>query len=413
VTGAQEAIVKSVRAKAVIGAGYGDEGKGLVTDMLAATMPRSVVVRSNGGAQAGHTVVAPGGTRHVFHHIGSGALAGAPSHLSAHFVAHPMLLLDEWKQLADLGANVQISSDPRAIVTTPFDMMINQALEMARGTARHGSCGLGFGETVERNLRPEFTIRTRDLYRSDLTAKLRSIWRDWLPQRLQQLGLAALPESMTDSLDMECIIDRFAADCEAYLERVTLWPDSRIVEKGEVIFEGAQGLMIDQDYGVFPHVTRSNTGLKNMLTIAAEAGITELDAVYVTRCYATRHGAGPLAHETERLDGIAVYDPTNAPNDWQGTLRLAPLDTDTLREAIRHDLQFANAGISVNASLAVTCLDQAEGSFSVGVSDWIRRCVPEEAGNGIAGSVGLPLFGESWGPCRDTFRASQPQKLAA
>lgn len=405
--------MKFIRAQAVIGAGHGDEGKGLVTDILAASSSGSVVVRSNGGAQAGHTVVAANGARHVFHHIGSGALAGAPTHLGARFVAHPMLLLDEWQALRDLGASVEISSDPRAIVTTPFDMMVNQALETARGAARHGSCGLGFGETIERNLGPEFSLRTGDLHRRDLAARLRGIWRDWLPRRLARLGMAALPDVMTQDLDSECIIERFIADCCAYLDRVALWPDSRIAEKGAVVFEGAQGLMLDQEYGAFPHVTRSNTGLRNMLSIAEEAGITEIDAVYVTRCYATRHGAGPLAHETDSLDGIVVDDPTNAPNDWQGTLRFAPLDSDILRAAIDHDLRLAGSGPTVNAGVAVTCLDQAEGNLSIRAGDAVRRCTPKEAGGCIARDVGLPLLGEGWGPCRDAFRTFRPQKLAA
>ena len=400
--------MKAIQAKAIIGAGYGDEGKGLLTDLMAAATADSVIVRSNGGAQAGHTVVTPDTKRHVFHHVGSGALAGAPTHLSAHFVAHPMMLLGEWQVLRGLGANVIISSDPRAIVTTPFDVMINQALEMSRGGARHGSCGLGFGETIERNLRPGFAIRTVDLFRPDLTARLHRIWSEWLPERLGQLGIAALPGSIADGLDVDSVIARFRMDCEAYLDRVTLWPDSRIAEKGQVIFEAAQGLMLDQTYGAFPHVTRSNTGLRNMLSIAAEAGIDGIDATYATRCYATRHGAGPFPHEVGSLDGIAVEDPTNAPNAWQGTLRLAPLDTAVLGEAIAHDLRLAmEAGPTVRASIAVTCLDQAKAPLAVRDGDTIRRPDPEEAARSIAEDVGLPLFGENWGPCRGHFRVSQ------
>ncbi|MEJ2125462.1 MAG: adenylosuccinate synthetase, partial [Alphaproteobacteria bacterium] len=134
-------------AKAVIGAAYGDEGKGLITDALVASCgAAATVVRFNGGAQAGHTVTLPDGRRHVFHHIGSGTLAGAPTFLSRFFVANPILLATEIANLAAMGFTPSIAIDPDAPVTTPFDMMINQFAETARGSGRHGSCGLGFGE---------------------------------------------------------------------------------------------------------------------------------------------------------------------------------------------------------------------------------------------------------------------------
>ena len=394
----------STRAQAVIGALYGDEGKGLMVDRLAAATPRAVVVRSNGGAQAGHTVVDPAGRRHVFHHIGSGSFAGAATHFSRFFVAHPMLLLDELAALGQLGVKPEISSDPRAPVTTPFDVIINQALELARGAARHGSCGLGFGETIERNLHPDFALSTKDLFLPDLHARLVSIRDAWVPIRLAALGITALPAELATALADDTTIARFEADCAAYLDCVTLWPDRRLCERGAVIFEAAQGLGLDQDCGAFPHVTRSNTGLANMLAIAAEAGITELEATYATRCYTTRHGAGPLKGETPTLPGVNVVDPTNAPNEWQGCLRLAPLDLGLLREAITRDLTVDRNGTTVRAGLAVTCLDQAEDGFAVTDCEEMIRLDPAKAASEIAGLVGLPLWAESWGPSRGDVR---------
>jgi len=395
----------SRKAQAVIGAGYGDEGKGLLTDRLASATADVVIVRSNGGAQAGHTVVAPDGRRHVFHHFGSGALAGAPTHLSAFFVAHPMFFIGERQALKSLGAALAVSADSRAIVTTPFDMMINQALELSRGTGRHGSCGLGFGEAIERCLRPDHAIRTGDLFQPDLAGRLWRIWTDWVPQRLGALGLDRLPDDIMRHIDIETVIGRFLLDCEAYLDHVILRPDSRLGEKGQVIFEGAQGLLLDQDYGAFPHVTRSNTGLRNMLSIAREAGIDGIDAHYVTRCYVTRHGAGPLAHEAGCLAGVDIVDPTNAPNAWQGTLRLAPLDLAVLRAAIAQDLQSAGStAIVVAPDLTVTCLDQAGSGFALLDEGGQMTVDPQDAGRRIAGGADLPLLGESWGADRTYFR---------
>lgn len=390
----------TIRAQAVIGAAYGDEGKGLMVDRLAAATQNAVVVRSNGGAQAGHTVVSPNGQRHVFHHVGSGTFAGAATHFSRFFVAHPMLLLDELTALAKLGYRPRLTSDPDVFVTTPYDVIINQAVEMARGTARHGSCGLGFGETIERNLRPEFTLTMRDLFRPDLKARLIAIRDQWLPQRLETLGLTTLPDELAAALKAEATLRRFVEDCEATLDHVSLWPDRRLAQLGPVIFEAAQGLLLDQDFGTFPHVTRSNTGLANMLAITTEAGIDTLDVTYATRIYTTRHGAGPLKGETQTLENIRVVDPTNAPNDWQGTLRLAPLDLDALRVAIAHDLALPRKGTTVHAGLAVTCLDQAQGEFIVMDGDQVRRLDPADAAYEIAQRTGLPLVAESWGPGR-------------
>lgn len=399
--------MKKLTAQAVIGAGYGDEGKGRVTDWLAAQAPGAVVVRSNGGAQAGHTVVTPAGARHVFHHFGAGALAGAATHLSRCFVAHPMLFAAERATLAALGGRLDVTSDPRAPVTTPFDVLINQIVEAHRGTARHGSCGLGFGETIERNLVAEFATSLQTLFRPDLGMRLRHIRDHWVPTRLARLGIPMPTGRLADTLSDNAIITRFLDDCAAYTDHVQLWPDRRLGQLGPVIFEAAQGLLLDQDFGAFPYVTRSNTGLRNMLAIATEAGIDHIDAIYVTRSYLTRHGAGPLGGEVARVDGIAVDDPTNAPNDWQGTIRLAPLDLLQLQAAIAADLALAAGGtITVTAGLAVTCLDRATAAIPVRHGATLRRLAPATVATHIAAALSLPLFGAGWGPSRQDFRPS-------
>ena len=134
-------------AKVVIGANYGDEGKGMVTDWLCSRSSiKPLVVRFNGGAQAGHTVITPEGQRHVFGHIGSGSFLGCPTHLSRFFISNPILLLSE---LNEFGRNIEISVDPESIVTTPYDMVINQIALLNEGV--NTSCGVGINETVTRS----------------------------------------------------------------------------------------------------------------------------------------------------------------------------------------------------------------------------------------------------------------------
>ncbi len=349
-------------ARVVIGAQFGDEGKGRLTDEYAAqTGGDGIVARFNGGAQAGHTVVAPDGRRHVFSHIGSGALVGAATYLSRFFVANPLLFLKEWEMLATQGVTPAVYVDPASPVTTPYDMMINQIVERERGAGRHGSCGIGFGETLERNLDTRFALTVADLADpSALADRLDLIRRQYAPARLARLGFARASEPNAALFRSDAILEHYLADAGRFLN-ATITTDARAaIRDRPLIFEGAQGLLLDQDRGFFPHVTRSNTGLRNMLALAGELGLERLDVTYVSRAYLTRHGAGPLPHELPEKPCPGIVDATNVPNAYQGALRFAWLDLDLLAHAIQADLSDAAAypALTVDASLALTCLDQ-------------------------------------------------------
>mgnify|MGYP001193066267 CR=1 FL=1 len=388
---------KARTARAVIGAGYGDEGKGLMTDWLA-SQGADVVVRTNGGAQAGHTVE-NGGSRHVFHHFPSGSAAGVPGHLSRHFVSHPMLFGGERAELLAKGWSTRLTADPRGLVTTPWDMMVNQFIEVRRGNARHGSCGVGFGETIERSLRDRFLISVGDvLSGADVRGRLLAIRNDWVPERLKALGGGELSPEEASLVSDDGILEAYLADCEAFAASVTVLEDRAL--RGAVLFEGAQGLMLDQEYGSFPHVTRSYTGVRNMSEVAAEAGIGKIEALYATRAYVTRHGAGPLGHEGEPMDHVRIVDPTNAPNEWQGTIRAAPLDVDVLAAAIARDLAQARMGVKASASLAVTCVDQVHGSLLLWSGGKRERVPAEMLACRIGSLAGYGVEAVSRGPSR-------------
>ncbi|MCW3782480.1 adenylosuccinate synthetase [Defluviimonas salinarum] len=404
----------AILAHAIIGAGWGDEGKGLATDALAARLAgegREVtVVRSNGGAQAGHGVALADGRRHVFHHVGSGSFAGAASHLSRFFVAHPMMLGREIDALDALGARpTRITIDPRAIVTTPWDMAINQAVEMARGGARHGSCGLGFGEAIERH-ENGFALTAGDIRRPGLRSRLERIRDEWLPARLARLGLDAGASPLRDVLlGRTDLVAPFLADCACFAAAVDLLDDAALGRHGAVIFEGAQGLRLDMEFGEFPHVTRSHTGIRNMLAIAAEAGIGEIRPLYMTRAYATRHGAGPLPHELPeamaagRLPWAEVVDLTNAPNAWQGTLRFAPLDVTGLGAIIARDIALAQgSGIRVIPAVGLTCIDQIRGCARIVEAGREIEVTADALTTAVEAATGLPVRLLSKGPTRNT-----------
>src|SRR5215210_8082512 len=124
------------RAIVLVGLGYGDEGKGAWTDFLARTEPVHTVVRFNGGAQAGHNVVAPDGRHHTFAQFGSGTLVrGVNTHLSRFMLVNPLGLLREDAELRALGvtdALARLSIDREALVTTPFQVAANRLRELAR-----------------------------------------------------------------------------------------------------------------------------------------------------------------------------------------------------------------------------------------------------------------------------------------
>jgi adenylosuccinate synthase len=120
---------------------------------------------------------------------------------------------------------------------------------------------------------------------------------------------------------------------DAFQKGAALFADSihplGIRQCKDPVFEGAQGLLLDQNNKeFFPHVTRSNTGMKNVRILCAQAGIDKIDGYYVSRTYLTRHGAGPLPGENPAMN---FADETNLDHPYQGRLRFAPLDSDALR----------------------------------------------------------------------------------
>lgn len=343
---------------AVIGANYGDEGKGLMTDYLASRSGGdALVVRFNGGAQAGHTVVAPDGRRHVFSHFGAGTFAGSSSHLSQFFIVNPILFAKERELLRSIGVFPVISVDYRSFVTTPIDMFINQQVENRRGKSRFGSCGVGINETVTRSLRsPEFQIRISDLTKPVmLRKKLILLFQIWLPERLSAYKLDSTSQEIKRfAQSQDLLVDRFMQDAEDMLELAEVCFD--LPAHDQFIFEGAQGLMLDEfRIDQWPHVTRSNTGLTNVVYLASRLGLEKLDVTYVTRTYLTRHGAGPLAGECD----LTFPDDTNVPNQFQGTLRFAPLNWGEVNNSVSMDLAQARRVFpQISADMAVTCADQ-------------------------------------------------------
>ncbi|MGK5558009.1 adenylosuccinate synthetase [Actinomadura kijaniata] len=330
----------------VVDLGFGDAGKGTVVDWLCARGPEPVhaVVRFNGGAQAAHNVVLPDGRHHTFAQFGSGTFTpGVRTHLSRFVLVDPLALAAEADHLRSLGvadALDRLTVDRDALLTTPYHRAANRARETARGAARHGSCGMGVGETASYALSHADAPRAGDcLSPARLRGRLAAV-RDWY--------LSEFPggEPVPDVADCA---EAFAA----FGERVRVVGGEHLrtlLRSGNVVFEGAQGVLLDEWHGFHPYTTWSTTTFANAETLLSEAG-GEAARLGVVRTYATRHGPGPFVTEDPALTAD-LPDPHNGTGPWQGVFRVGHLDAVALRYALE-----VTGGVD---ALAVTHLDVAE-----------------------------------------------------
>ncbi len=347
---------------AVIGKNFGDEGKGLVTASLCSFARHPLIVRHNGGAQSGHTVENERtGTRFIHHQIGSGAEHGAPTLLAESF--HPDLYQLE-KEIASFrelfGFSPTVFAEPEAKITVIDDVLTNMALETARGARRHGSCGMGINACCERNA-AGFGMTVSEIAGSSATRtadRLRQIRREYVLPAAQALRLNGSNPYYAMLRDDSILLNYAEAICRAVdllsvVEAGSAW----LTRYDALIFETGQGLLLDMDYHEYaPHLTASKTGITESLRFLEKRGMMLNQAVYVTRPYVTRHGAGPLplACVRESLPGVQP-DRTNVGNPWQGHIRYARhRDPVSFLEPVLRDVRPAG----LLPSLAVTHLDE-------------------------------------------------------
>jgi len=352
-----------MRTIAVIGKNFGDEGKGYTCSRLASSLKKSLIIKHNGGGQAGHTVEDPEGKwRFIHHQIGAGAEYHVPTLFADSFMPDLFQLGKEVKEFTELfGFQSILYSEKNARVTTIDDVLLNMGAEFARGKNRHGSCGMGIEECVQRNA-AGYEITLEDIAtmsNPDLLHRLKHIRKEYTGKRAEILRIQA-PESSKDKkqsnlmnlstastssnpsnsttfsnfsnpyyemLNNETVLENFVEEVKQNVKLLTLVDADRKWLEGfqHLIFETGQGLLLDQDYEAYaPHLTSSKTGIHNPAIFLEKRGLSLDEAIYVTRPYVTRHGNGPLPCEVDRseLPGVGE-DLTNQPNEWQGTLRHA------------------------------------------------------------------------------------------
>ncbi|HRI66328.1 MAG TPA: adenylosuccinate synthetase [Polyangium sp.] len=348
------------RAWVVVDLGFGDAGKGTITDFLVRETRARLVVRFNGGAQAGHNVVTEDGRSHTFAQFGAGTFVPDTwTYLAEDVVVHPSALLVEARHLEERSfvqqplSRLAIAGNARII--TPFHQAANRVRELARGDAQHGTCGVGVGETVRDSLEHrDDVILARDLRgRTRLFRQLERVReRLWasLRDEIAVLGddhaeLAVFSDSDLIVRWMEFV--RPTCACVVDADWLTCWFRDK---PSDVVFEGAQGVLLDETYGFHPHTTWSDCTFRGADSILRHHGFSG-DALHigVMRTYMTRHGAGPFPTEDSELCE-KLPEIHNASAGWQGNFRRGHADLVLARYAVR-----ACGGLD---ALAITHLDR-------------------------------------------------------
>lgn len=319
-----------MRTIAVIGKNFGDEGKGYTCSRLASSLKNALIIKHNGGGQAGHTVEDPKGKwRFIHHQIGAGAEYHVPTLFADSFMPDLFQLGKEVKAFTELfGFRPILYSEKNVRVTTVEDVLLNMGAEVSRGKNRHGSCGMGIEECVQRNA-AGYGITLEELAgwsKQDLVDRLKQIRKEYTERRAKILRIYP-SNPYYEMLNNETVLENFVEEVKENVKLLKLVDADRkwLEEFHHLIFETGQGLLLDQDYETYaPHLTSSKTGIHNSTTFLEKRGLSLEEAIYVTRPYVTRHGNGPLPCEVDpsELPGVGE-DLTNQPNEWQGTLRYA------------------------------------------------------------------------------------------
>jgi len=341
------------RYASVLGLGFGDCGKGHFVDALTRLWQAHTVVRFNGGAQAGHNVVTPASANsparhHTFSQFGAGTLVpGVRTLLVDPVVVHPTALLVEAEALGNIGvidALARLMIDAQCRITTPFHQAASRLREQLRGAAAHGTCGVGVGETVRHALEhPGQILRYADLHQlspSVLVARLQTIREtlraEFVPQGPD--GTAGVVNPERQILQDETVAAQWLASARALARHCP--PVSfeqirrQLRQDGCVLFEGAQGVLLDEWRGFHPHTTWSSINTAAADGVAARFEIEPpLEHFGAMRTYLTRHGAGPLPTHDGRLDDL-LPEPHNHGDGWQGQFRRGHPDAVLLRYAL-------------------------------------------------------------------------------
>ena len=280
----------------VIGSQWGDEGKGKVIDFLTETA--DIVVRSQGGSNAGHTVIA-NGKKYVLHLVPSGILWDNKINVIGNgVVINPTSLVEEINYLLEKGVSItpeKLLISDRAHVVLPIHKEIDAAQEEALGDQKIGTTKQGIGPTYADKAR-RIGIRMIDLADAN---RLQSVLEARIKTANDELARLGWPKA-----DPEVTLKAVMAAADVLRPHITntIPVVNKAIKEGKtVLFEGAQGAMLDIDFGTYPFVTSSNTSAGGCCTGSGVAP-TKIDKIIgVCKAYTTRVGAGPFVTEDDEI----------------------------------------------------------------------------------------------------------------
>ena len=284
---------------AVIGAQWGDEGKGKIVDLLA--QQSDVVVRFQGGNNAGHTLVV-NGQKTILHVIPSGALhrdkvcvIGNGVVLDAEVLLHE---LQELRQQGHLQNDSQLRISEQAHLIMPYHRAIDQARERMRGAGKIGTTGRGIGPTYE-DKAARVGIRVIDLLEEDT-------FREKLEHNIAEKNVylrAILKEQALDFEEIHRTYSGYREKLAPYVTDTGVLLDEMFRDGKNVLFEGAQGTLLDLDHGTYPFVTSSNTVIGGVCSGAGIGPRHIHEVIGISKAYTTRVGSGPFPTELTGPEG--------------------------------------------------------------------------------------------------------------
>ncbi|MGD2011760.1 MAG: adenylosuccinate synthase [Desulfobacterales bacterium] len=332
----------------IIGTQWGDEGKGKIVDLLAARA--DVVVRFQGGNNAGHTMVVEG-EQFISHLVPSGILQGKTCVIGNGVVVDPAVLIEEMDYLDGKGIDVgadRIKVSERAHLIMPYHQAVDLAREKMKGDKKIGTTGRGIGPAYE-DKATRRGVRFIDLLEPETFAeKVRTL--------LDEKNFYLKNYLSAATLDAEEIIDtyrRYADRLAPHVTNVSITLDEAIKKGRQVLFEGAQGTHLDIDHGTYPFVTSSSTVSGNACCGSGVGPGTVTDVIGIVKAYTTRVGAGPFPCELFDATGACIQEKGVEFGATTGRKRRCGwLDTVIVRNAVR---------LNGLTGLAITKLDVLGG----------------------------------------------------
>ena len=344
----------------VVGANYGDEGKGTIVARIAKENKNNKIanVLTNGGPQRGHSVCF-NNVVHIFHHFGSASIFDATTFYDRNFILNPMAFVKEYEEIYKKCHIILPNAvrDSKCKWTTPFDMMYNQIMSKL---SWKGTCGMGIWDTICRyeNMQgiPSFdefcTLYTSE-QRIEFLNKVRKYYEDRL--------FVNVPLDYELAWKYQGTAEHFIDDCMFMYNHTDVNVAKEIKNYDHIIFENGQGLLLNDEGINDPEKTPSQTGSNSIFNFMKNYvnDFDHLNIHYATRPYLTRHGSKTF--KSEFVDGdLDDSVEINKFNPWQGYLLKANLDLDFLKKNIEHDMRFWNCNLKTSFMLDVTHCDELD-----------------------------------------------------